>query len=318
MDKKMIYLAGGCFWGLEAYMQKLTGVLDAVSGYANGNKENPSYEEVCSGKTGFAETVRVVYDASVIDLHTLLRYYMRVIDPTSINKQGNDVGSQYRTGIYYTQESECVVIHSVIEMIRPNYQKPIVIEVMPLQNFYEAEEYHQDYLEKNPHGYCHIDLSVADEPMIPSQRKYQRPSEEEIRSKLTSMQYQVTQKSATEPAFQNEYWSKFQPGIYVDIVTGEPLFLSTDKFQSGCGWPSFSKPIAPELLVYEKDEGFGMHRTEVRSAIGDSHLGHVFEDGPKETGGLRYCINSAALRFIPLKRMEEEGYGSYIKWIQEG
>lgn len=314
--EKRIYLAGGCFWGLEAYMHKIIGVLDAISGYANGNKEHPTYEEVCTGRTGFAETVEVVYDESTIDLYTLLKYYMRVIDPTSINKQGNDVGSQYRTGIYYIEEEQLPVVESVMDEVRPKYQKPIVVEVMPLQNFYRAEEYHQDYLQKNPNGYCHIDLSLADKPMPILKRKYTKPSEEEIRSKLTSMQYQVTQCDATEPAFQNEYWNHFKPGIYVDIVTGEPLFLSSDKFRSSCGWPSFSKPIDEKLVVYRQDESFGMLRTEVRAATSDSHLGHVFKDGPEESGGLRYCINSAALRFVPLKKMEEEGYGVYIPKIE--
>lgn len=317
-----IYLAGGCFWGLEAYMQKIPGVADAVSGYANGTTKDPTYQEVCTGTTGHAETVWVSYDQTVVDLYSLLVYYFRVIDPTSINKQGNDVGSQYRTGIYYTNEQDLPIIQSVMAEIKLQYNRELAVEVEPLDHFYEAEDYHQDYLAKNPAGYCHIDLSLADEPVVNknvevgSDQKqkitYKKPGQEQIKKNLTSMQYSVTQDSATEPAFQNEYWNHFDKGIYVDIVTGEPLFVSTDKFESGCGWPAFSKPIDKQSVTYLEDRAFGMNRTEVRSQAGDSHLGHVFEDGPRESGGLRYCINSAALRFIPLDKMEEEGYGEYI------
>lgn len=316
-NKQVIYLAGGCFWGLEAYMEKIDGVVDALSGYANGNKENPTYQEVCTGTTNFAETVKVTYDKSKVDLYTLLKYYLKVVDPTSINKQGNDVGSQYRSGIYYTKEEELPVIQQVIDEIRPLYKRKIAIQVLPLENFYPAEEYHQDYLAKNPGGYCHIDLSLAEEGIQDNRKKtYSKPSLEELKGKLTFMQYEVTQNAATEPAFQNEYWQKFDKGIYVDIVTGEPLFLSTDKFDSGCGWPSFTKPVEKEAVIYKEDHTHGMSRTEVRSGEGDSHLGHVFDDGPKDQGGLRYCINSASLRFIPLDKMKEEGYEEYIPFIQ--
>lgn len=309
-------MAGGCFWGLEAYMQRLEGVCDAVSGYANGHIENPTYQEVCTGETGFAETVRVEYDKTKTDYYTLLKYYLKVVDPVSINRQGNDVGSQYRSGIYYTEQEQIPVIERVLEEIRPKYQKPIAVEVKPLRNFYEAEEYHQNYLEKNPRGYCHIDLSAAEGGIEDLRPVYRKPSDEQLRNSLTSMQYRVTQESATEPAFQNEYWNRFERGIYVDVATGEPLFVSSDKFESGCGWPSFSRPISAEAVSYQSDESFGMSRVEVRSRSGDSHLGHVFEDGPKESGGLRYCINSAALRFIPLEQMKEEGYESYLSLVK--
>lgn len=315
---KVIYLAGGCFWGLEAYMQKLNGVEDAISGYANGKTENPSYYDLKT--SGHAETVKVIYNPEIISLEDILAHYLRVVNPVSINKQGNDVGTQYRTGIYYTDEAEKAIIENVLAKEQTKHDKPIAIEVEPLRHFYEAEEYHQDYLEKNPGGYCHIDLSLADkpldkdeEPVIDSSR-YIKPSDEELKKNLTDIQYDVTQNSATERAFSHEYHDNFKRGIYVDITTKEPLFSSSDKFESGCGWPSFSKPISKDVVKYFEDNSHFMHRTEVRSRSGDAHLGHVFNDGPKETGGQRYCINGASLEFIPYDEMDEKGYG-YLKYL---
>jgi methionine-R-sulfoxide reductase len=315
---KVIYLAGGCFWGLEAYMQKLNGVEDAISGYANGKTENPSYYDLKT--SGHAETVKVIYNPEIISLEDILAHYLRVVNPVSINKQGNDVGTQYRTGIYYTDEAEKAIIENVLAKEQTKHDKPIAIEVEPLRHFYEAEEYHQDYLEKNPGGYCHIDLSLADkpldkdeEPIIDSSR-YIKPSDEELKKNLTDIQYDVTQNSATERAFSHEYHDNFKRGIYVDITTKEPLFSSTDKFESGCGWPSFSKPISKDVVKYFEDNSHFMHRTEVRSRSGDAHLGHVFNDGPKEKGGQRYCINGASLEFIPYDEMDEKGYG-YLKYL---
>ena len=315
---KVIHLAGGCFWGLEAYMQKLNGVEDAVSGYANGKTENPSYYDLKT--SGHAETVKVVYNPDIISLEDILTHYLRVVNPVSINKQGNDVGTQYRTGIYYTDEADKTIIENILAKEQTKHDKPIAIEVEPLKQFYDAEEYHQDYLEKNPGGYCHIDLSLADkpldkdgEPVIDSSR-YIKPSDEELKKNLTDIQYDVTQNSATERAFSHEYHDNFKRGIYVDITTKEPLFSSTDKFESGCGWPSFSKPISKDVVKYFEDNSHFMHRTEVRSRSGDAHLGHVFNDGPKEKGGQRYCINGASLEFIPYDEMDEKGYG-YLKYL---
>ena len=315
---KTIHLAGGCFWGLEAYMQKLNGVEDAVSGYANGKTENPSYYDLKT--SGHAETVKVIYNPDIISLEDILAHYLRVVNPVSVNKQGNDVGTQYRTGIYYTDEADKTIIENILAKEQTKHDKPIAIEVEPLKQFYDAEEYHQDYLEKNPGGYCHIDLSLADkpldkdkEPMIDSSR-YIKPSDEELKKSLTDIQYDVTQNSATERAFSHEYHDSFKRGIYVDITTKEPLFSSTDKFESGCGWPSFSKPISKDVVKYFEDNSHFMHRTEVRSRSGDAHLGHVFNDGPKELGGQRYCINGASLEFIPYDEMDEKGYG-YLKYL---
>lgn len=305
---KTIYLAGGCFWGLEAYLEKVYGVANVVSGYANGKTENPTYEDVSHKNSGHAETVKVDYDPERISLEKILDYYLLVVDPTSLNRQGNDRGPQYRSGVYYTDKNERKIIEERLKLEQEKYDAKIAVEVEALENFYEAEEYHQDYLKKNPNGYCHIDLSKASEVVI-DPTKYPKPSDEELKKKLTDVQYRVTQKNDTEHAFSNEYWDNKAKGIYVDVATGEPLFTSTDKFDSGCGWPSFSKPIAKDVVTYHQDLSYNMKRTEVRSRSGNSHLGHVFEDGPKELGGLRFCINSASIRFVPLEEMEQEGYG---------
>lgn len=312
-ELKEIYLAGGCFWGLEAYMERVYGVADVISGYANGNTENPKYEDLIYRNSGHAETVKVLYDPKKIDLERLLAYYLKVVDPTSLNKQGNDRGSQYRTGIYFIDQKEEKRIQNVLKEEQKKYDKPIVIEVLLLDGFTMAEEYHQDYLKKNPNGYCHIDIYKAHEVLI-DPNKYPKPSDEELRKKLTDIQYRVTQKNETEYAFSNEYWDNKAPGLYVDVATGEPLFTSTDKFDSGCGWPSFTKPITKDVVEYYEDNSYNMKRTEVRSRTGDSHLGHVFEDGPKDKGGLRYCINSASIRFVPLEEMDEQGYG-YLTYL---
>ncbi|MBS5085408.1 MAG: bifunctional peptide-methionine (S)-S-oxide reductase MsrA/peptide-methionine (R)-S-oxide reductase MsrB [Haemophilus parainfluenzae] len=312
-EQQIIYLAGGCFWGLEAYMERIQGVTDAVSGYANGKGDTTNYQLLHA--TDHAETVKVTYDPNKISLDKLLQYYFRVIDPTSINKQGNDRGRQYRTGIYYQNEQDKAVIEAALKTLQSKYQVPIQIEVEPLKNYVEAEEYHQDYLKKNPNGYCHIDIKKADEPLI-DDKKYPKPSDAELKQKLTALQYDVTQGKHTERSFSNEYWDNFAPGIYVDITTGEPLFSSKDKFESGCGWPSFTKPIAAEVAEYQRDNSFNMTRIEVLSRSGHAHLGHVFDDGPRDKGGLRYCINSASIKFIPLDEMEKQGYGDLIPFVK--
>lgn len=310
-----LYFAGGCFWGTEHFFKQIRGVISTEVGYANGTLQHaPSYEEVCSGNTGFAETVKIVYNPQVVDLKLLLELYFKTIDPTSLNKQGNDVGDQYRTGIYYTDAGVKTTIDEAIAALAKNYKKPIVVEVSPLKNFYQAEEYHQDYLDKNPRGYCHIPTKLFEvaRKANPEPIKFKKATEAELRSRLTKEQYAVTQQNATETPFANEYWDEQREGIYVDITTGEPLFSSLDKFQSGCGWPSFAKPIDKKLIAEKEDKSYHMTRTEVRSKLGDAHLGHVFDDGPKQLGGLRYCINSASLRFIPKEDMQKEGYGEYL------
>lgn len=312
-----IYLAGGCFWGTEKYLDSVHGVQFTEVGYANGKTENPSYEDVCRKNTGHAETVHVVYDREELSLPFLLSIYYQAVNPTSVNKQGGDVGSQYRTGIYYVEEADFPVIQESIRALQTHYDKPIAIEVRPLENFYRAEEYHQKYLEKNPNGYCHIGAEKFQKAgrALVDPSLYRAQPAQELKTSLTAEQFEVTQHSATEPPFRNAYWNHFEKGIYVDVTTGEPLFVSSDKFESGCGWPSFAKPIDPDVLQEKQDDSHGMRRVEVRSRAGDAHLGHVFPDGPRELGGLRYCINSASLRFVPFAEMERQGYGRLIPLV---
>ena len=312
-NKGEIYLAGGCFWGVEGYYSKIEGILDTTVGYANGNGTDTNYKKIKS--TDHSETVHIVYDKDIISLEEILQHYFRIIEPTSVNRQGNDIGRQYRTGIYFVDENDKSIIEKFIDSQRANYDKPITVEVENLKNFVVAEEYHQDYLKKNPNGYCHIDLDLADKPLERVDGKYKKPSNEELKNKLTELQYNVTQNSATERPYTSEYDKFNEKGIYVDIVTGEPLFSSKDKYDAGCGWTSFTKPI-DENINYKRDTSHGMERIEVKSKGGDSHLGHVFDDGPKDKGGKRYCINGASLRFIPLEDMEKEGYGKYIDKVK--
>lgn len=311
---QIIYLAGGCFWGVEEYFSRIPGVVDSVSGYANGQTKNPTYRQVCTGNTGFAETVKVTYNPAEVSLKTLISQFLKIINPYSVNRQGNDVGSQYRSGIFYNNTDEQKIIERVLsEAQKALGGKPFAIQVEPIKNFYQAEDYHQDYLKKNPNGYCHINFDSLKDLQ---KTKYTKPSEEELRNRLTPEEYAVTQNSATERAFTGKYWDNKEKGIYVDVVTGEPLFVSTDKFDSGCGWPSFTKPISSDMVKKKLDTSYGMTRIEVRSKFGDSHLGHVFNDGPVDKGGLRYCINSAALKFIPLSEMDATGYGQYKDLIK--
>lgn len=314
-NQKEIYLAGGCFWGTQAYFDMVKGVIKTEVGYANGILENPTYEQVCTGATGFAETTKIIYNPEIINLYQILEHYFRTIDPTSLNKQGGDIGTQYRTGIYTQNLDDRKVVQDFFEIVKVNFDKEIVVEDKLLKNYYVAEEYHQNYLEKNPGGYCHVDLSLAKKDL--EMMKYKKPTDEEIRSKLTQEQYEITQNSDTEMPFTSEYDDFYEKGIYVDIVTGQPLFASSDKFNAGCGWPSFSKPIEQGSINYFEDNSIvNRRRVEVKSKSGDTHLGHVFNDGPKEMGGLRYCINGASLRFIPYEDMDKEGYGNYKNVVE--
>ena len=313
-----IYFAGGCFWGTEHFMKQINGVIETQVGYANSIVPHPSYKEVCTGNTGAAETVKVVYDPAMVELGFLIDLYFMTIDPLSINRQGNDIGTQYRTGIFYESDKDRPIIERKIEELAIRYEQPIAVEVKRIKNFYPAEEYHQDYLDKNPHGYCHIDprlFDLARKASSPVKQLWRKASNKDLQQRLTPLQYAVTQHSYTEPPFNNEYWDNHRKGIYIDITTGEPLFSSADKFDSGCGWPSFSRPLPLAEISEEDDYSHGMTRTEARSKNGNSHLGHVFNDGPQELGGLRYCINSAALKFIPLEDMTAAGYDDYKKYV---
>jgi peptide methionine sulfoxide reductase msrA/msrB len=325
---KQIYLAGGCFWGLEKYLSLIAGVTSTSAGYANGRTANPSYEEVKSQSAGHAETVRVEYDDEKLRLEELLALFFQAIDPTSLNRQGHDAGIQYRTGVYYTDEADKWIVEEAAAYLRKKLAplgKTVVTETKKLENFYPAEEYHQKYLDKNPGGYCHIGASqfkqAADyRPAACSRDAADLSAGKKVAlEKLSPLQYDVTQNAATEAPFSGEYDSFFAEGLYVDVVSGEPLFSSKDKYDSGCGWPAFSRslPDGRAHVLEKPDTSLGRERTEVRSNNADSHLGHVFEDGPEELGGLRYCINSAALRFIPAERLSAEGYGEYRDLFRE-
>lgn len=300
------YMAGGCFWGIERYFQALDGVIDTQVGYAQSKLPNPSYEQVCSGTTDAAETVRVEFDPQVLPLRTLTLLFLDVIDPFSIDRQGHDEGRQYRTGMFFTNDDQHSCYLKAKDELTKLSGKRVEVLVEGLRNFYPAEKVHQDYLMKNPSGYCHIPITkIAKAP--------QRQTMIERIWQLSPEQYQVSQLSATERPFINAYDQTFADGIYVDVVSGQPLFASTDKFDSGCGWPAFSKPIQSDSLTAHKDLSLSSQpRVEVRSAESGIHLGHVFDDGPAAGGGLRYCINSASLRFIPRADMEQEGYAEHL------
>ena len=314
----VIYLAGGCFWGMEKLMKSVPGVLRTTCGYANGTSEGaPSYETVCTGLTGFRETVRVEYKEDRISLEAILFAYFNAIDPTVRNRQGNDIGSQYQTGIYYIDEGSGFIVREIANIENERYST-FAVETKPLVSFYKAEEYHQGYLDKNPQGYCHITPDEINRVsrMIVDPAKYKRPTNAQIAYELTEHEFCITQKAGTEPPFENKFWDYKENGIYVDIVTGEPLFFSKDKFDSVCGWPSFSKEIDPNTIILIDDHSHGMIRTEVRSRVGNTHLGHVFYMDPESSTGVHFCINSASLRFVPYNKMEECGYGFLLEYMK--
>ena len=304
------YFAGGCFWGLERYFQNVDGVTDTTVGYAQSLVAEPTYEQVCAGGTDAAETVKVEFDPKCVSLRTLTLLFLEVIDPFSVDRQGEDQGRQYRTGMFFTDESQREVYIAALEQLVDRDPRRPAVLVEELRNFYPAEAHHQDYLINNPGGYCHVPLAKI--AGVKARQQYV----ERIWD-LTLEQFAVTQQAATERPFVNEYDHTFEPGIYVDIVSGEPLFSSRDKFDSGCGWPAFSRPIkGGETLTEHEDHRIpGRDRIEVRTADTQIHLGHVFEDGPAERGGLRYCMNSAALRFVPRSRMAEEGYAEWLPQV---
>jgi peptide methionine sulfoxide reductase msrA/msrB len=302
--------AGGCFWCMVKPFDEQEGIEAIVSGYTGGDKENPTYKEVCSETTGHYEAVQITYNPDVFPYKKLLDVFWSQIDPTDAGGQFHDRGDSYRTAIFYHSEEQREIAEKSKQNLDASgrFHAPIVTEILPAKPFYPAEEYHQDYYKKNPFRYKMYQSGSGRAAFI--KEHWKKPSEE-LRYRLTPMQYEVTQNNGTEPPFKNEFWNHTEEGIYVDIVSGEPLFSSLDKYDAGCGWPSFTKPIDKDIIKEEMDVSHRMVRTEVRSKQADSHLGHVFEDGPSDKGGLRYCINSAALRFIPASELDNEGYGEY-------
>ncbi len=308
--------AGGCFWCVEADLEKVPGVISAISGYTGGTNENPTYENYAAN--GHREVVLAIYDPASVSYAQLAESVVKHSDPTDGEGSFYDRGQEYAPALYYSTPEEKIAAENVITKINALkvYTKPLAVKVLPAPKFWPAEEYHQDYYKKNSLKYSYYRQKSGRDAFIEKYWGTSGGTKKYSTAHLTPLQYEVTQRGGTEKPFENEYDKNTAPGIYVDIVSGEALFSSKDKYDSGTGWPSFVKPITPDSVVLKNDPGIFGSRTEVRSRLADSHLGHVFDEGPRDRGGKRYCMNSAALRFISKKKMEVEGYGEWVKFVE--
>lgn len=347
VDTRTMIVAGGCFWCVEADLEKTPGVIEVVSGYGGGNTDNPTYKTYGSG--GHREIVEVTYDANQISFEDILIVTLKTTDPTDDDGTFNDRGDKYSSAFFYETDEQLAIINNLIAEVDEHgpYEQPLAIDVEPRPTFWKAEDNHQDYYkgtltklkyqyyrnasgrsdfikehwgeDKSPDLSWRTQFNSSATSMNDTQTyawaSYVKPDKETLRSTLDAEAFDVTQEDGTERRHTSPLDKNWERGIYVDILSGEPLYSSRDKFDSGTGWPSFVAPITPDALTLHEDRKLFSVRTETRSAIADNHIGHVFNDGPADRGGMRYCMNGVALRFVPEADMVAEGYEDFLQYL---